>query len=346
MRTSLLFALLALSTLPACSGKDDDLPEPPEETTTDSGTTDPGTTDTGPTGNTDSGATDSGTTDTSTTDTNTGATDTQVTDTEPPAYHPDGYLDPAQHGHDAKFQEDTCTECHGADLTGDGAALSCDTCHTPEDPQAWRTDCTFCHGGEDNETGAPPVDIDNDPKSSSFAAHTAHVTDSDLRVALDCTQCHTMPEDVLTPGHFMVGDKTPGLAELDFAAGIAAGTAYEGLGSCATVYCHGNGQGDNGAWSEADGAPVCGDCHPTMDDTRSDWNTMSGEHAEHVGHNLGCHECHNDTVERTDDAIEDPSLHINGEVDFGFDGTIVWDSSFRTCSGSCHNETHDGRRWD
>jgi len=342
MRTPLFLALLALTALPACSGKDDDLPDPPSETT-DDGTTDQGTTDTGPTGNTDSG-TDQGTTDTSVTDTS--RTDTEVTDTEPPDYHPVGYVDPNLHGFDAKHQEDSCTDCHGADLTGDGAALSCDTCHTPSEPQAWRTDCTFCHGGEDNETGAPPVDIDGDTKSSSFAAHTAHVTDSDLRVALDCTACHTQPADVLSAGHFMIGDDSPGVAELDFSGGIAAATTYEGLGSCSTVYCHGNGQGDNGSWAESDGAPVCGDCHPTMDDDREVWGTMSGKHVNHLTERLGCHECHDDVVERSDDAIKDPSLHISGEVDFGFDGSIVWDSGDRTCTGSCHNETHNGRRWD
>ena len=59
-------------------------------------------------------------------------------------YHPVGWVAEDVHGLAAKLQEDTCVACHGSDLEGGVVGVSCDTCH----PAGWRTECTFCHGGE------------------------------------------------------------------------------------------------------------------------------------------------------------------------------------------------------
>ena len=70
-------------------------------------------------------------------------------------YHPVGYLEPELHGMDAKLQVEPCLDCHGADLLGGSSERSCDPCHDDD----WRTRCTYCHGGEESEDGAPPRDI-------------------------------------------------------------------------------------------------------------------------------------------------------------------------------------------
>ena len=45
-------------------------------------------------------------------------------------YHPAGWSAPTEHGRAAKHQDQVGADCHGTELTGSGAAVSCDTCHT------------------------------------------------------------------------------------------------------------------------------------------------------------------------------------------------------------------------
>jgi len=255
-------------------------------------------------------------------------------------YHPDGWAEPDEHGMAAKYQEDTCLDCHGADLTGVGAALSCDTCHTPDDPQAWRTDCTFCHGGEDNATGAPPVDINNSAAGLSFSAHTAHVT-TNIHGAYDCAQCHQKPVDVLSYGHFLVGDITAGVAEVDFSGGLSPAASYT-PGSCSSLYCHGDGQGDNGSWSVSQGTPDCGDCHASRASGDDAWDRMSDDHDKHLEEGITCSECHNLTADSAENIVT-PALHVNGSVELGFDASITANTAGAgvSCTGSCHGETHE-----
>lgn len=258
-------------------------------------------------------------------------------------YHPDGWSDPTVHGMEAKHQDQACTSCHGADLTGIGDALSCDTCHTAG-TDAWRTDCTFCHGGENDSTGAPPEGIDNETDESelTFPAHTAHVQATSLHVAFDCVQCHVKPTDVLSDGHLFVGDTTPAVADLTFVAGLSQSAAWDG-GGCSNLYCHGNGQGDNGA-VEATASVECGDCHAVAGSGESALERMSGEHDEHVEEGVRCAECHGEVVDASN-AITDVSLHVDGSVSVALPGEVTRDGSGR-CTGSCHGEGHSSESWD
>ncbi|HNH50704.1 MAG TPA: hypothetical protein PKY30_26960, partial [Myxococcota bacterium] len=140
-------------------------------------------------------------------------------------YHPEGWEDPTQHGMAAKLGEDTCVSCHGSDLGGAGTGVSCDDCHEA----GWRTNCTFCHGGTDNNTGAPPVDIRNGQSNVMTAAHTAHV-EGTLHAPFACTECHEERTDVLSPGHFLVGDSSPAVAEVLFTAGLSPAASWNGSG--------------------------------------------------------------------------------------------------------------------
>jgi predicted CxxxxCH...CXXCH cytochrome family protein len=139
-----------------------------------------------------------------------------------------------------------CRLCHGADLTGSDSIPSCDTCHTPADPPAWRTDCVFCHGGVEDLSGAPPKNLDGTltVAESMFAPHYDHINTA-MTEPFDCVECHVKATDVLSQGH--VFDDTPGMAEVDLGGGLSPQGTYASGDGCQSLYCHGNGQGDNGA---------------------------------------------------------------------------------------------------
>lgn len=265
---------------------------------------------------------------------------TTVTGTTPATYHPDGWADHGEHGIAAKYQEDACLTCHGDDLTGGSVGVSCDTCHVGGD--TWREDCTFCHGGGDGDTsGAPPRDIDNQSVDLSFDPHMSHVLDGAVHAAYRCTQCHVEPSQALSAGHFLLADATPGVAEVEFSAGLASAASWSGTG-CSNNYCHGTGSGDDGSVSVTDDVD-CGDCHAVRSSGEDGWRTMSGRHDDHLGENLTCSECHADTVDSAE-AILSPTLHVNGSVDLALPYGMTRDA--QGCSGTCHGEGHNDRDWD
>lgn len=261
------------------------------------------------------------------------------TDISPTRYHPDGFDDPAMHGHDAKYQVQACTDCHGADLTGAGDALSCDTCH----PAGWRTDCTFCHGDPAEGTGAPPVHIsgEDDGRDASFIPHLAHVQQTEIKRALDCTECHVKPTDVLSPGHLFAADDTPGIAELSFALGLSPAASWNGNGGCSNLYCHGNGRADNGAIAHTATVSTCHDCHPDQTSGENAWDRMSGEHEKHLDEGVRCWECHGETT-NADMEIIGLSQHISGEPDVALRQGMTFNGR---CTGTCHGEGHNSRSW-
>ncbi len=248
-------------------------------------------------------------------------------------YHPAGWAEPGAHGMAAKFQEDDCLGCHGADLTGGDVGVSCDECHA----EGWRTDCTYCHGGGDNGTGAPPEDIDDQSTALSFAPHTAHVEDTDLHDAFACLQCHRTPDEALSTGHFLVGDDSPGVAETDLGDGLASRAEWNGTG-CSNNYCHGDGTGHNGSVDATDSVGGCNDCH----DASGNGRHLSGRHEDHLEEGVSCTDCHGDTVSSAT-RIEDPSLHVDGEVQVTLPAGMT--RAGNECTGACHGENHRGEDW-
>lgn len=253
--------------------------------------------------------------------------------------HPPDWAEPELHGIATNLQTGAdCRACHGADLTGRGGAdpgVSCDTCHEA----GWRDDCTYCHGGVDNQTGAPPQDIDGSNVSLAFPAHTAHVTAGD-HPAYGCTSCHPARGDVLDSGH-LFADVTPGYGELDYTAGLSPYGTYL-FGSCSNLYCHGTGLDHDGSVSVGD-ALTCTSCHPDgLVSNSGDWNRMSGRHLQHMnGGDIQCHDCHGQTTDAAQ-RIVDGAIHVDGVVqvvpsDLDYDGL--------TCTGECHNHGHDGDDW-
>lgn len=253
-------------------------------------------------------------------------------------YHPEGFAEAEVHGLAAKLQAEDCRDCHGADLAGAGLATSCDDCH----PSGWRTDCVFCHGGDETELGAPPRDIDGSSvlEALSFRAHTAHVTDG-IHAAFDCIQCHTKPTDVLSAGH--VFDDTPAASEVGFSAGLSAQGMSAG-GQCASLYCHGNGNGTLGSIAHTDPAPTCGGCHAYVGSPTTAISAMSGEHRRHLAEGLACSECHQATVDAAGSIVQ-RLLHVNGFAEVAIPSGFQHDPATHTCSGTCHARIHLNEHW-
>ena len=279
----------------------------------------------------------------------TGGTDTSTPPggTPPPgSFHAAGYAAATVHGLDAKMGVLACNtaSCHGADLKGGGSGVSCDTCHTA----GWTTNCVFCHGGTNEPSGAPPRDLDGNTSLTAltFPAHGPHATNSSgVHAAFDCTQCHAKPTDALTPGHMF--DSTPGKAEVTFANGLSAGGAYDAAtGKCSALYCHGNGQGNNGTATKTMAKPTCTSCHPNLGSSSTLIATMSGQHSRHLnGVGAKCYECHGKVV-NSSNAILDVTLHVNGMKDNFFTGTnVTYNAATKKCNGTCHGKTHSGDGW-
>lgn len=238
--------------------------------------------------------------------------------------HPEGFASPTAHGPELELGAQDCRSCHGADLRG-ASGPSCDSCHMV----GWRTNCTFCHGGTADQTGAPPRDLGG-ALPLSFRPHPQHVASSGLHGAFDCTECHRKPTDVLSAEH--VFDSTPGRAEVIFSGGLSSAARYDGAGTCSALYCHGNGRTSNGSYRQSDPAPTCESCHPTRG--------LGGRHGDHLGREVGatCYDCHADTIGPTG-AIASPGRHVNGapEVHFAAAGMTF---AAGGCSGMCHGQDH------
>ncbi len=209
--------------------------------------------------------------------------------------HPPGWIEPDQHGLAALAEHlDPCATCHNGYGAAAGAGTSCDGCHAdpsvygpyatgtyPPHPN-WKTECTFCHGGRDNASGAPPRNthvISSDtttPQATTDAtigAHTSHVGTAatspgslhGLATGLDCTACHqTRWASALDPGHVDAAT-----ADVLFdPVGATANPGSYARPSCASTYCHGNFRGGAGtgavSWTgDFGGAPTlsCTSCH-------------------------------------------------------------------------------------
>ncbi len=258
--------------------------------------------------------------------------------------HPPGYDAPEEHGTDALLGNSECTTCHGNDLQGGTSGQGCDDCHTA----GWRSDCTYCHGGQNGDTeGLPPEDLDNttNEASISFKAHPEH-GEATLHPSYDCINCHPSAgysDALLDTNHWF--DTTPGTAEVSFAGAVQSGGTYSGT-TCSTIYCHGDGRG-TGTVSDGTSGFACDDCHPDESSNADAWDGMSGEHKKHLEAGYACEECHSSVVDGGQNLIG-PAFHVDGEptvVPLPSSG-ITWSGT--TCSGGrCHGSghSHSNDRW-
>ncbi|MFQ5864972.1 MAG: cytochrome c3 family protein [bacterium] len=217
----------------------------------------------------------------------------------------------------ANWQMSECLGCHGQDYAGATTGVSCLTCHpaTPED-------CTVCHGGVDNLTGAPPEDLDGnrDADARGVGAHTAHLSEGQLAVGFGCGTCHVVPDSLYAAGH--VDSDLP--AEVSFSklalVDDADPTWQAESESCQNAYCHGNWrllksesgfgfiysadslQGNSASPTWTDPTTVtCGTCHnlPPQGHTPYQLNE--------------CTNCHFSVIDASGLLI-DKTKHVNGNV--------------------------------
>jgi predicted CxxxxCH...CXXCH cytochrome family protein len=246
--------------------------------------------------------------------------------------HPAGYNAREQHGYDFdKMGPSTCAtaSCHGTALTGGNTGgPSCENCHS-----GWQTQCTFCHGGTDNTTGAPPQGVlgataATDP---TVGAHSIHVNQTTRHAAWDCNYCHTKPSSALTPGHV---DGTGGVvqAEVVFSSFNPAGTFTTATYTCSNMYCHGTGvsgaTGPAPAWTSTATLACVDGCHGGS----PNYTNMSSEH-RNSSHKKPCATCHMTVVDANLNIIN-LGLHVNGTRDVQFQNA---GSSYNAAAKSCTN---------
>jgi predicted CxxxxCH...CXXCH cytochrome family protein len=238
---------------------------------------------------------------------------------------------------------DSCRKCHGADLNGEGTAVSCNACHAANGKPGWQTDCTFCHG-EPNRTAfpaAPPVDTLGHTAATDrgVGAHQTHLLGRQPSGAISdgvaCADCHEgQPYTGIAhvDGIRAVALKRPGTATV-------AGAFDDAAGTCASTYCHGNfrnGKASNApSWTATGGQGACDTCHAPQ--TGSLASGYSDRHKLHLAlaPGLACATCH---VGGYSSAATPPTVnkatHVNGAVDMNTQ--VGWSPTAHTCTIACH----------
>ena len=173
--------------------------------------------------------------------------------------------------------------------------------------------CVSCHGGQENQTAAPPSDLNgnNNPTMVGVGAHTVHLNGSEFSDGAACNECHVVPDSVLSAGHIdsdLTAEVTWGnLATDDFSI---VPIWERGTASCSSTYCHGNfsyndvlGNIATSVWTRP-GSVMCGSCHGIPPTGHSGDYTLEE-----------CSDCHSSVVNSSGEII-DKTKHVNGESDF------------------------------
>jgi predicted CxxxxCH...CXXCH cytochrome family protein len=174
----------------------------------------------------------------------------------------------------------------------------------------------MCHGGTDNQTGAPPKTTwGNATDAVRVGTHTAHVAATHgLAAAVACATCHVQPVDALSAGH--VDGAT---AEVVFSGraiqGVVTAPGWtRATATCSNTYCHGatlqGGTATAPVWTRTDGTQrACTSCHGAPPPAPHSTSTA-------------CANCHGAGYSAT---TVNAATHMNG----------VLDVSGMTCT-SCH----------
>ncbi|GEJ57086.1 CxxxxCH/CxxCH domain c-type cytochrome [Anaeromyxobacter diazotrophicus] len=266
------------------------------------------------------------------------------------ASHDPSWVDPASasfHALSANRGLAACQTCHGQDLGGGFAGVSCAQCHGA----AWKTTCTMCHGGTDNATGAPPkATWGQSGDAVRTGAHGAHVGGSARAQAYDCVVCHVTPADALSAGHV-----DGPLATVTFGGVATTGSLVptwdRSSATCASTYCHGatlqGGTNTKPTWTTLDGTQAkCGTCHGAP---------PPAPHPAVSGGLGSCAMCHQGSVDATGAVKPYPAgQHLDGTVQNNAYHPASWgdqaspgfhaftaNQGLATCQ-SCHGAALDG----
>jgi predicted CxxxxCH...CXXCH cytochrome family protein len=211
-----------------------------------------------------------------------------------------------------------CHQCHSSTVGADGEIDLARGTHVNGTLELDGLGCTGCHGSDTN--AAPPLSTrgESDPSLISVGAHQAHVRDGALRRAVDCGECHVLPDRLVH------SDGAVDLAWGPLATSDGASPAWtRASATCSSTYCHGATLAAGGGvtapvWTTVDGTQTaCGTCHGSPPPSPHPANPL-------------CNACHPLTVA------------VDGTIDVAggrhIDGTV--DVEGLTCS-SCHGSTEN-----
>jgi predicted CxxxxCH...CXXCH cytochrome family protein len=216
--------------------------------------------------------------------------------------------------------------------------------------------CTRCHGGLDNDTGAPPYDTHGQTSSAAVGAHATHLT-----AGVRCGDCHPVPADAAPSGLHQNGhvDVIPvayGRLATDGSPPTITLSSWSPATQTCSNYCHtGPGAGlPTPTWNGTLGAQKCAACH-AGNGTYGATDLTTGLHDVHrcaschgeTNASVGCQACHagyqrqlGGTAPVVNAATHvDFNLNVGGTsvpllggvtVDVGFDRTTLG------CTTNCH----------
>ena len=213
-------------------------------------------------------------------------------------------------------QSTRCSVCHGG-VIDDTNELIRPELHVNGKVDVVVPKCTQCHGSGDNP--APPLDTLGNTSVSAIGvgAHAAHLSGGDgVARALDCAECHVVPEKAEDPLH---ADGLPAEVRLTGVAttGDRSPVWQHAGATCADSWCHGPGA-DHGTKSPrwTDPTPLgCASCHGFP---------PAAPHPQMTD----CSRCHGEVVATDDHTMRDPLRHVDGVLDVALDETCT------SCHGS------------
>ncbi|MBI4549180.1 MAG: CxxxxCH/CxxCH domain-containing protein [Ignavibacteriae bacterium] len=256
------------------------------------------------------------------------------------AVHRSGWTDSTSsnfHGtaiRNANWDMMSCQTCHGSKYDGGIVNVSCRTCHNQS---AGPEHCTTCHGSSNN--AAPPRDIDGNISTTfrGVGAHQKHLIGGSISDGVACSECHSVPPSVYTPGHvdsplpaevpmegYVATTVSNESTTVDWDSSLAVFTplpSYSPVSAtCSNTYCHGNFKNGNTSfapvWNDATGTQAaCGTCHGDTSRATLAERARPKTAAEGGTHpsSTACSACHGDVVNASLSFVN-KSKHINGKL--------------------------------
>ncbi len=196
-------------------------------------------------------------------------------------------------------QSSQCSTCH-AEVVDEQQHIIAAALHVNGKVEAEDPGCRSCHGSEDNAAPPRALDGETDTTAVGVGAHQVHLTGGEFSRALQCEECHLVPEEVGAEGHL---DALP--AEVQF-VGVAAAhdsspSWKRSERSCMNSWCHSFGDGTSPTWTNQLGSLSCASCHgmpPPEPHPQSEQ----------------CGQCHAEVV-AANNTIRDRQRHVDGKVD-------------------------------
>jgi len=246
----------------------------------------------------------------------------------------------------------TCTFCHGTPPNGAGGTR-CSTCHySVVNAQAnlvstslhldgivefadANTPCNTCHGSVGSPAPPPDLGGNTDPSAVGVGQHQRHVVTPvlNIRGPIQCSECHQVPADASTAGHYGTGH-APGTVAMATVFPNVAGSGTLARAQSASPTWNHSSTTCSGAYCHGGGEPLNTDKTPGLQQTPNWVAPDSGEcgtscHGippQFSGHptgvpRTGCVACHAQTIDASGSIIftgppgAQTTTHMNGAFD-------------------------------